>query len=608
MKRRSIAILIACALVGAPALLPGASAQTTLGSFSAPFAEDPTFDSRPPANGTEAKITPPAVSVSVLPDGRILYFGGLTGLEDGSSVTFDAGRAGKPSPARVLDLRDFAQGNTTRPTWFTPTPETGGADDMFCADIRNTADGRVIVAGGTIWRSDPIDLTPVTGPGGPGGTAEVFGSNAARIFDPATNTWVHPVDNLDQTLRMKNGRWYPTMVTLPDGDIFVGGGVERLVYNTKLQNVLETETFDLQTQTWSLNDPATANTTLPLFARMHLTHDGKVLYSATGQMYSPAGESYDEALWTLHKAYDPATKSWSMTGLPAFLSSRSSAFSVVLPFKPPYNETNILIGGGTFGPTPSTYVAHNLTEIVTYKDGQSSAVRGPDLNNRRWFSSGVLLPDGGVLALSGGDKDEVIQPASEVAVRQAELFDGEKWVPLASGSRDRTYHNSAVLLPDATVLVGGHSPIANGYGTYDNTLHDNVGTAANFKDPSFEILRPPYLDAAGARPVIDYAPAGIDWGTSFVIGSLQAGDVDRAVLVKLPSTTHATDADMRAVDLTTSVVTSGVLSAAAPPSGAIAPPGYYYLFLISKTGKPSKARIVKVGTENLLPAPAPFGA
>ena len=38
-------------------------------------------------------------------------------------------------------------------------------------------------------------------------------------------------------------------------------------------------------------------------------------------------------------------------------------------------------------------LATDLTEIVTVQDGVSTSEPGPPMNNMRWYSSGVLLPD-----------------------------------------------------------------------------------------------------------------------------------------------------------------------------------------------------------------------
>ncbi len=227
----------------------------------------------------------------------------------------------------------------------------------------------------------------------------------------------------------------------------------------------------------------------------------------------------------------------------------------------------------------------------------------------RWYSSGVLLPSGEVVAVSGGDKDEVIQPASETPVKEAELWTGDEWVSLGEANRVRTYHNTALLLADGRVLVGGHSPINNAYGpTGDNTTQPATGTN-NLKDPSFEILEPPYL-FRGDRPSISSVQKGIAWGKDFTVGSSDAGKVKKVVLMHLPTTTHITDADQRAVELDFKAK-GNKLDVKAPPSGSVAPPGYYYLFIMTDNGKgitPSNARIVQVGANTIGgEATAPMG-
>ncbi len=608
-RRRALlggAIALCLTLTGFPGASPAIGNGAPAAGWGHPFAEDPAFgdgegEGHAPETIEESKRTPPAVSVAVLPDGRILYWGGLEGLEDSAApLALDAGRSATLSRARVLDLRDGT------PSWSTPTPEFGGETDMFCADQRLLHDGRLLVAGGTIYRNDPVDLTPVTGPEGPGGTAELFGSNETRLFDPEVGEHgtFSPADE------MNHGRWYPTLVTLPDGRVFVASGVERLLYNDKGLNVHATEIFDPETGAWTDNG-SDGETSLPLFARMHLLPDGKVFYGGVGQMWSPFGQAVDEALWHLHKTYDPAENSWEIAGLGGH-GARSGAFSVMLPLAPPYDEARILVGGGTLGTSPGSYVSNSLTEIVTVNDGMSSVERGPDLNNDRWYSSGVLLPDGGVVAVNGATADEVIAPGTEFPVRQAELFDGESWVPLGEGSRDRTYHNAAVLLADGRVLVTGHSPINTLYGpTGDNGLRDAIGTANNFKDPSFEILTPPYL-SNGDRPVIELAQKGIAWTESsaaaFPLTVDDADAIERVVLMRLPSTTHVTDADMRAVELAYEQTGQKTLDVTGPPNGNVAPPGYYYLFVLNDAGTPSKARVVKVGsTPDVGQADAPMG-
>src|SRR6185436_5846632 len=92
---------------------------------------------------------------------------------------------------------------------------------------------------------------------------------------------------------------------------------------------------------------------------------------------------------------------------------RGSTFSVMLPLEPDssgaYSTARFLTAGGVLGgvvaPSPGAYLATNLGRIDTVTaaaDGlhYTSRLTGK-LNNPRWFSTAVLLPDGSVMAFSG---------------------------------------------------------------------------------------------------------------------------------------------------------------------------------------------------------------
>ena len=593
MKRSVVVAVLSAALIAGNVGTSGAQAgkdPSKVGSFGKPFAEIPLFAERPPKNVKESLKSPPAVSIATLPDGRLVFWGGVEGIEDGTNpVAADGGRALINSRVRVLDLRNG------EPRFVKSTPEDGGSHDMFCADQRLLANGKLLVVGGTMWHPDPIDLGPDVG-----GTTELFGSNAVRFFNPSNNSW-----DLNRDF-MRHPRWYPTLLTMPSGDLLIASGVTRLIYNYSGQNVQALETFDPQTNKVSVVKDA--DISLPLFPRLHLMPDGTVFYGGVGQMWGPFGQAVDEALWAIHRTYDPAKRTWTTAGMGSY-GARSGAFSILMPLKPPYKEAQVLIGGGTLGSSPGSYVANNFTEIVTVKNGTSTSAEGPALNNRRWYSSGVLLPDGNVVALSGADRDEVILPGSESPVRQAELFDGKKWIPLDTAGRVRTYHNSAILLADGSILVGGHAPINTGYGPKGDNSAEAVTGTNNLKDPSFEVFKPPYL-FRGPRPEIAHVQEGIDYREDFTVTTPQAGEVKKVVLSRLPTTTHITDADQRSVELDFKATSGGTLRVNGVPDGNVAPPGYYYLWILTNNGDgltPSKARIVQVGRTMGGEAPAPMG-
>ena len=79
--------------------------------------------------------------------------------------------------------------------------------------------------------------------------------------------------------------------------------------------------------------------------------------------------------------------------------------------------------------------------------------------------------------------------------------------------------------------------------------------------------------------------------------------------MRLRSPQHIIDSDQRTVRLALHSP-PGRLTVVAPPHGAVAPPGYYYLFVNLTTRRgpiPSMARVVRIGPESdLSEAPQPF--
>lgn len=568
------------------------------GCWSRPFSPFGKYDAAPPATVQQSLEFPAAASAVVLPSGQILYWNGLQNLEGcgGVALPTDAGRCAGNSTSELLDL-------TGTSTQFFPVGTNPG-DDMFCADQRLLADGRVMVAGGTHWESE-IDSQETVPQSPTPGLAELYGSTHTRLYG---GTWTQ-----NDAGNMHEGRWYPSLVTQGNGTEFVAGGVSKLLWNSSAldprasqpypQNVKETETFDPATSTWTDNGRS-ADVALPLFARLHLLPDGEIFYDGAGQMWGPAGESADQLDWNFQRSYDPVAKSWRQSGIGSF-GARSGAFSVMLPLRPDasgaYDQAQFLMGGGVLGTSPGGELATNFSELITVKpdaggEWMSSSARTPDMVNRRWYSSAVLLPNGNVLAFSGADKDEVVVPGTEVPVRQAELWNGTTWVGLGSAGRDRTYHNSALLLPDGSVLIGGHAPINQGYGATGAENNQANGLANNLKDPSFERFYPPYL-FHGTRPVLESAQAGATYGDDLVATlAPDSTEVTKVELVRLPSVTHITDADQRTVEVPFDQNGTS-LHVHVPANTSVLPPGYYYLFALSADGTPAVAPIVRIAPD-----------
>jgi hypothetical protein len=620
-----VAAIVAAALAApAGAAKRGRYGPEGYGRFSEPFSE-PTIK----GEHTEKKcITekhggeehreckPAASSVAVLPNGNILYFNALEGTENiKNGIAAEFGKVSINDQTRVLDL--------SGPSWSVPKPKDGGANPkgyendpvlppplsstekyndgaLFCSDLEFLADGRVLAAGGTAYYNDPGTNDA--------GVVELEGLRNARIYDPKTNNW-------KQTGDMHYGRWYPSLVTLGNGDIFVASGVQKLLkpaYPTHLEdsgrNVVQTETYDPGTGKWRYNG-ASADRSLPLFPRLHLLPNGDVYYDAAGQAYNPSGQSYDEFMWNFAASYDPSKKEWTDLGVPGVGSLtpgfRGSSFSIMLPLKPngsgDYTKAEFLSAGGVAGVTPGSYFSvptSTITTIVADKQVSMDTHATGDLTEPRWYSSAVLLPTGEVAIFSGANRDEVVGPGTGNAIRRAELFDPETetWRPLADAHHERTYHNTAALLPDGRILVGGHSPITTLYGAH-GTLADGFSPNEGH-DPTFEIFSPPYL-FWGPRPKITAADSSIAWGTTTTIHTdVPADQIESVVLVRNTTITHLVDGDQRTVELRIVGRSGNSLTVATPPTGNVAPPGPYMLFVNEKTDRglvPSVSAQVFVG-------------
>ncbi|MEX0604783.1 MAG: galactose oxidase-like domain-containing protein [Marinobacter sp.] len=654
-----------------------AFADSPKGSFSDPFSE-PTIvvdgevvetDEKCVVNGEGLdECKPAAGTMALLEDGRILYLNALEGTENVElSIVAEFGEVSVNDQSRVLSL-----GENDAAEWLKPNPLRAGANPdgndsetllngteldglidtadntakndgaLFCSDVVGLADGRVMAVGGTDYYSEPgIDGLPL-------GVAELEGIKNSRIFDPKTNTWTQSGD-------MNYGRWYPSMVTLPNSKIFVASGVTKLlkpVYPedplNSGRNVVQTETYDPCAGVWTQN-PSTADRTLPLYPRLHLLPNGHVLYNAGGQAFNPFGQGYDQALWNIVATYNPDSQRWNdigYAGLPLrldevglgqltstlnvtnlsldqvgglvgdLLSSptelltafddfnvdadqlkmavaggmRGSTSSTMLPLRPDangeYNDVEILTAGGVPSyavlTSPGGYlpVAQSRIDTVTTDGdevGYESRLTAP-LNQPRWYGTNVVMPDGSVMVFNGGNRDGVVGPGLDSPIQTAERFDPQTgiWTEMAASKRPRTYHNTAILMPDGRVLIGGHAPINTAYLSSIN-LEDFGFSPNDGRDPSFEIYTPPYAERDD-RPEILNAPNSLTVGDTFTV-QVDDPSVDKVLLIRRTVMTHLIDGDQRAIELPIAAQNGNTLTLKMPGRHSVVPAGKYMLFV-----------------------------
>lgn len=401
--------------------------------------------------------------------------------------------------------------------------------DIFCSGLSILPNGKVLVTGGDV---EGVDCTK--GGGGCGITTSL-------LFDPATSTWTSTQD-------MFSARWYPSSVELSDGSLLELSGSDST--GKFVQKSLET--YSYTTAKWTAL-PTTANLpadVLQTYPRMSLLPSGKVLMS------SPAPQSYQ---------FDPSTNLWTSVATTNF-GFRYFAPHVLLP-----GQEKVLVAGGSSTHVAGGSNATNTAEIIDMSAATPAWSYTGSMTYARYNENLVLLADGTVLAVGGGGGGGPYKNP----VLTSELYDPKtgQWTVLAAQTVQRTYHSTAILLPDGRVVSAGS----------DNGFSPQV---------SYEIFSPPYL-FKGQRPLIQSAPTSLTYSAKFKILTPKASDITRVALVRPGATTHADNFDQRYVDLAFTLGPGG-LQATAPANGSQAPPGYYMLVLVNSSGVPSVMKFLQL--------------
>jgi len=396
--------------------------------------------------------------------------------------------------------------------------------NTFCSGHALMADGKLIIFGGHVENG--------------------WGLPNASLYDPFTNTRT-------QLPNMNNGRWYPTGLTLPDGEVLVITGTQDLNF-----------TYNTLPQVWTgkgWRDLTGATSTLSLYPHMHVAPNGQAFLAGPDEMTQYLDTS--------------GTGAWTFVAKRQY-ANRDYGSSVMY-------ETGkvVIIGGGD----PSTRTA----EVIDL-NAPTPAWRfvGSMASPRRQLNA-TVLPDGKVLVTGGVNGTGFNDTTAPVLA--AEMWDPatENFTPLASMAVGRWYHSTAVLLPDGRVLSAGGDVVAG-----------STNTA-----PSAEIYSPPYL-FKGARPAISSAPANVNYGQTYFVGTPDAASIARVTWVRLSSVTHARNMNQR-FDTLAFAPAAGGLSVTAPPNANVCPPGHYMLFLLNSSGVPSVASIVHIEAPSPTPPATP---
>ena len=399
-------------------------------------------------------------------------------------------------------------------------PATKGYE-LFCSGHTLLGDGRLLVAGGHIDNDHGLPL--------------------ATVFLPATGVF-------SAVAPMAQGRWYPTLTMLTDGQVLAVAGADEQGVMVPVPEIWKAGAG------W--RPLSGASLALPYYPAMFMAPNGKVFMAGpdrTTRYLDPAGAG----AWT--------------TVAERVVADRDAGSGVM------YAPGKVLFAGGGDPPTATA-------EVIDLNDAAPSWRTVSPMAFARRHTLATLLADGQVLVThgtSGPGFNDVTSP-----VFYPELWNPatESWTTMAKESAPRMYHATAVLLPDARVLSTGSG--------------EGDGIAFANSELSAQVYSPPYLfnpdGSLAARPTITSAQAAVAYGGTITVDSPDAADVTRGTLIRLGSATHSIN--MSQVIYPLSFTAAGTtLTAAAPPTANLAPPGPYMLFLLNSKGVPSKARIVTVG-------------
>jgi hypothetical protein len=534
-----------------PSLFSGSSPSVSPASFSQPTPLLQTAFAQTAGSWALGKNTSiVAIHAALTATGKIFYLAGSS-----YCINTESG----PYLARLLD-----------PTTGSETSVTM-SKDLFCSGATQLPNGNIFVCGGT--KLYDVDVNNCNG--------KWHGANYAYEFNIGSGT-------LNQLNPMKQGRWYPTCVSLPSGKVLIVGGDDDYGAYNYLTEIYDPATKAITVSynpsgnsTYCVGSAATSTCSgagtpcyggpnqgvgpfLALYPRMSLMPSGLVFVS---------GSEQTTYLW------NPSNGVWT------FVNNTSQTYrdygaSILLPLQNTSAERGkvLIVGGSISGTTTATKVV----EIEDFNQGTSTAPvlrQVASLHYGRKFLLPIILPNGKVVVF-GGSSQGTTNP-----IYIPEMFDPENesqgWVTLSAATVPRVYHATALLLPDGSVWTASSTV---------NTCTTELRT---------EIFKPSYFSVT--RPTISGTPTVGGYGQTIVIPTPSPSSISRVSLTRLGATTHHYEANVRLLWLQITARAGSSITVSAPLNSKLAPPGYYMIHVLDSTLVPSVAKIIQIPGAVVLP-------
>jgi hypothetical protein len=443
-------------------------------------------------------------------------------LHDGRVLAFDS--VGD-APTESFQTHNFTRATIWNPTTsqFTDVRVDTGYN-LFCSGFASLPNGQLFIAGGNA-------------------DAGLNGLRETHLFSSSAPNWSLGVD-------MSFTRWYPSVTPLANGEMLITGG-----------GPATSEVRQTNGQIRQLSNAAQNYWANREYPWLQTAPDGRVAFLGPHKQLGYVTTSGSGA-WQNTIRRDNAKRGYGSYAM--------------------YDIGKVLIAGGgdqSFGHSQQSSVVIDLSTNTVSSTGSMAF--------RRRQHNLTILADGSALATGGYSSNAGLVDLTN-AVYTPELWnpDTETWVSLASESRARQYHSTALLLPDARVLSAG--------GGICGTCQQ-VG----YLQKNAEIFSPPYLfraDGSGqlaSRPVIENTPDEIGYSRQIIVETPQASEIRKVGLVRTGSVTHSQNMEQRYIPLSF-IPRNGALEVTTPDSANIAPPGHYMLFIIDNAGVPSVSKMLRV--------------
>ncbi|KAK7382615.1 hypothetical protein VNO80_01552 [Phaseolus coccineus] len=410
---------------------------------------------------------------------------------------------------------------------------------------------------------------------------DLDGLKKIRLFSPCDATGMCDWKELDD-VELAEGRWYATNQILPDGSVIIigGRGSNTVEFFPPRKNGAVSFPFLAETEDTQMDN---------LYPYVHLLPNGHLFVFANTRSVM-----YDFTRHVIIKEYP------QLEGGPRNYPSAGS--SAMLALQGDYSTAEIVVCGG------AQYGAFLLRSTDTPAHGSCGRISALGENeNPKWemenmpfariMGDMVMLPNGDVLVINGAMSgtqgfESASNPCLNPVLYRPDQPVGLRFMVLNPGTVPRMYHATANLLPDGRVLLAGSNP------------HVLYRFDAEYPtELRVEAFSPEYLspDRANLRPVIQEMPETVRFGGSFdvvVSVSLPVVGIVEVNLASAPFSTHSFSQGQRLVKLAvSSAVPDGEgkyrVGVTAPPSGKVAPPGYYMAFAVNQ-GVPSVAKWIHV--------------